>query len=599
MAALIFMSFPICTSDAAESSGVTPRRPSPAQHAPSIVDNTYHVDWNNIDMLVTNHGSFAYDLQRGNPGFIYPRGSTKTAVFAAGPWIGAKVNGQVRVALGEYSQEFVPGPMVNGTFQTDSPRFKNYKIVYNNTTSEDYLNWPADQGAPVDSTGAPALLGQAMIWSVYNDADPAMHTNVSGSTQPLGIEVQQTTFAFNRPGPIANIIFVGYKLINKGGNTLDSMFVSSWSDPDLGFALDDLVGCDTTLSLGYVYNSTNNDAVYGARPPAVGFQFLRGPVISPGAPGALDTMGLTSFHKYIGGTDPQTSVETYNFMNGLNADGSRVINPLTSQATKFQVSGDPVTQTGWLDSYPTDRRLMLSTGPFTMAPGDSQEIMTAILVGQGTDRLSSISNLRIAAETAEQLYKGGFSLRPQTVSAVLLDARAEPGLVRLTWTSTASSNSSFSVFRRDATSDWVGIGVALGGAAGRIVYEDRSAIGGRSYAYRLLVRDAYEEYTTEEVWIDVPEALPKALRLDTPRPNPARGNVYFAYTLPSSGRVRIALHDASGRLAALIDDSVHEAGMNVTPLNLRDGAKHIPSGVYFAVLESGRERRVQKLVVAR
>jgi len=141
--------------------------------------------------------------------------------------------------------------------------------------------------------------------------------------------------------------------------------------------------------------------------------------------------------------------------------------------------------------------------------------------------------------------------------------------------------------------------MALEDAAGRLVYEDTSVLGGRTYAYRLLVQDAFGEYTTEEVWIDVPEALPKSVRFDTPRPNPARGTMYFAFTLPSSARVRLALYDASGKLAALIDDSVHAAGLNVTPWNLRDGAKYLPSGVYFAVLESGRERRVKKLAVAR
>jgi len=504
--ALLFLAIHVCTWGAAEGNAVPPRHPSPAHHAPSIVDNTVHMDWNNIDMLVTNHGSFAYDLARGSPGFIYPKGSGRTALFAAGPWIGAKVNGQVRVALGEFAQDFVPGPMVNGTFQTDSPRFKNYKIVSNDTTSFDYLNWPADQGAPVDSTGAPALLGEAMIWSVYNDADPAMHTSVAGSTQPLGIEVQQTTFALGHSGPIANIIFVRYKLVNKGGNTLDSMFVSAWTDPDLGGSQDDLVGCDTTRSLGYVYNSTNNDDVYFTRPPAVGFQFLQGPVIPTGTPGVYDTLGMTSFNKYIGGTDPQSALETYSYMKGLNRDGSPVINPLTSQATKFPVSGDPVAQTGWLDSYPADRRFMLSTGPFTMAPGDSQEIITAILVGQGSDRLSSITDLRRAAALARQVYEAGFP----------------PG-------------------------------------------------------------------------VPIPN-VPPTVRFDVPRPNPARGTLYFTYTLPSSGRVRLALYDASGKLAALIDDSVHDAGPNVTPWTPREG---LPSGVYFAVLESGRERLVKKLVVAR
>jgi hypothetical protein len=169
--------------------------------------------------------------------------------------------------------------MANGTFQSDDARFKNYKIVRGDTASADYLNWPADLGAPIDSTGAPALLGDAMIWSVYNDADPNAHSNFAGLTTPLGVEVQQTTFAFNRAGGLGNIIFVRYELINKGANQLDSMFVSAWGDPDLGGFTDDLVGCDTTRSLGYAYNATNADAQYGSKPPAVGFEFFRARVV--------------------------------------------------------------------------------------------------------------------------------------------------------------------------------------------------------------------------------------------------------------------------------------------------------------------------------
>ena len=124
-------------------------------HAGAIIDNSTHMDANNLDMVVTNHGSYAYDLLTGNAGLIYPKGSTKTAIFAAGPWIGAKVNGETRVAVGEYSQEYTPGPMAGGTFQSDLPRFKSYKIERGNTTSADYLNWPAQDGAPLDSLGNP------------------------------------------------------------------------------------------------------------------------------------------------------------------------------------------------------------------------------------------------------------------------------------------------------------------------------------------------------------------------------------------------------------------------------------------------------------
>ncbi len=438
----------LAASDAAAAvkPGVKPSRRAP-HRAAATIDNSTHMDANNLDMVVTNHGSFAYDLVTGNAGLIYPKGSTKTAVFAAGPWIGAKVNGQVRIAVGEYSQEFTPGPMAGGTFQPDNARFRNYKIVRGNTTSADYLNWPVDQGAPVDSTGAPpcgacapglapALLGDAMIWSVYNDADPTTHTNRAGSTAPLGVEIQQSTFAFNRSGALGNIIFVRFKMINKGGNQLDSMYVSAWSDPDLGGFTDDLVGCDTTRSLGYVYNATNSDQVYGSTPPAVGYDFFRGPIIPSGTPGVFDTLGMTSFNKYINGTDPGSSGETYNYMQGLNADGTPIIDQVTLQPTHFQVPGDPVTSTGWLDSSPADRRLQLSTGPFSMAPGDSQEITIAIIVGQGTDRLQSITDLKNKDDQAQIVFDLNFDI-PAPPPSPKVYAQELNKAARLVWDQTA------------------------------------------------------------------------------------------------------------------------------------------------------------------
>jgi len=288
--------------------------------APSIIDNGSRMDANNLDMVVTNHGSVAYDITTGNAGLVYPKGTTRTAVFASGPWLGAVVNGGLRVALGEYSQEFVPGPMRNGTFLPDAPSFRNWEIERGVTNSFDYLNWPVQDGAPVDGAGNPKLSGDDMIWSVYNDADPSLHTNSAGLTAPLGIEVRQSTFAFNRSGALGNAIFMRFQLTNKGFDQLDGMYFTFWSDPDLGGFTDDLVGCDTTRSMGYCYNATNADAQYGSAPPAVGYDLLRGPRVSLGG-GVYDTLGMTSFNKFINGTDPRSSVETYNYMQGLHADG--------------------------------------------------------------------------------------------------------------------------------------------------------------------------------------------------------------------------------------------------------------------------------------
>src|SRR5262249_6076894 len=151
--------------------------------------------------------------------------------------------------------------------------------------------------------------------------------------------------------------------INAGANTLNNMFVSLWADPDLGGFTDDLVGCDTTLSLGYCYNATNNDQLYGATPPAVGYDFFLGPIDKTTG----EALGMTSFNKYISGADPGASDEPYNYMRGGRPGGTPLTDPNGVGRTFFR-AGDPVTGVGWLDSNPADRRMLLNSGPFTMAP---------------------------------------------------------------------------------------------------------------------------------------------------------------------------------------------------------------------------------------
>ena len=435
-ALIVTLSAPDAMGAPRGSSGTAPRA-TKVRKAAQFIDNSGRMDANNLDMVVTNHGSIAYDLITGNAGLIFPKGSTHTAVFASGLWVGAKVAGEIRLAIGEYSQEFTPGVMRGGVAVADQDSFRNYKIVRGNTTSSDYLNWPWPHGAPLDSLGNPLLLGDATIWSVFNDADPGVHTNDAGSTEPLGLEVQQTVFAFNRAGPLGSIIFVKWKFINKGSDTLDSTFVSVWSDPDLGGFTDDLVGCDTTLSIGYVYNATNQDQQYGSTPPAVGYDFFRGPIVQV-SPGVYDTLGMTSFNKYINGTDPASAEETYNYMSGLKGDGTPIYvndDPL-QPITHYQVSGlNPGGVSGptnWLDSNPADRRLFLSSGPFTMAPGDTQEVVTAIIIGRGSDRIASINDMKSKDAIAQLVFDLNFDIPAPPPSPTIYAQALDKG-IRLIW----------------------------------------------------------------------------------------------------------------------------------------------------------------------
>ncbi len=430
--------------------GAKPKtRPTPVRTALAFDVDT-RINTNSIEMFVYNDGNFAYDnanILGKTDGLYYPKGSAKTAVYSAGIWIGAKVANGIRIAMAEYSAEFVPGPMSDGTFQPDQDAFRVYRVSPGDTpaSNPDYAAWPADQGAPVDIFGSPLITGDQMTWSVFNDADPAAHFNDAGGTQPLGVEIQHTVFGWNRYNALKNVYFMKYRIINRGSNYLDSTYVSIWSDPDLGNAADDLVGCDTLLSLGFCYNE-GDDNSYGHAVPAVGFDFLLGPRV-PSVP--TDTawidgvpypgyriLPMTSFNKYINGTDPTSSFETYGYMKGLTKDPmSQSMVPLTDptsfppDTTMFAVSGDPVTGNGWIDVSSADRRMMLNCGPFDMAPNDTQVVVVAVLIGQGNDPISSITALRQVDKAVQAAFDTNFaSLNPPndlTVYGRGFDQRAQ------------------------------------------------------------------------------------------------------------------------------------------------------------------------------
>ncbi|MBD3381739.1 MAG: hypothetical protein GF404_06040, partial [candidate division Zixibacteria bacterium] len=413
-----------------------------------ILDTRTYLDKNKLLAFIYNDGNFCYDnanVLGKTDGLYFPRGSKKTVIYASGLWVGAKVDGTTRMAVAEFSSEFVPGPMANGTYQDDQASFRVYKINRGDdaNNNSDYANWPANQGAPVDDLGNPALLGDQMCWTVFNDADPAKHRNTAASTAPLGVEIQESAFAFGRSGALGQVIFLKFLIINKGGNTLEDTYVSLWCDPDLGGASDDLVGCDTSLSLGYCYNDAGSDNTYGTAPPAVGFDFFQGPIVESDNPNdsakfrgewiqGYRNLPMTSFNRYINGTDPHSYSESYNYMQGLEPTGEPLVDN-NGDTTTYFFAGDPVTGTGWLDGNSADRRFMMSSGPFTMEPDDTQEVVAAICVGQGANRLSSITALRTVDLQAQTVFDQNFDI-PSPPPTPTVYTRGYDGKIDLVWT---------------------------------------------------------------------------------------------------------------------------------------------------------------------
>ncbi len=435
---------------AARGTGGNAAPVAPAQAR--TTDATQRIDINNLSMVVTNTGSFAYDKSGSTSGGLeFPKASGKTVVFAGGLWLGALVNGAPRVTVSEYSDDYRPGAILaNG--QPDDPAKPEYKVykldrVYldgagavdvarRDAALADYNAGAVPHGAPpvaVRSDGSLSVVGDEMLWSVFNDDRSGPTPYLSSSALPLGIEVQQLTYAFHHPGALDNTIFIRYRIFNRGTELLSSAYVALWSDPDLGGFTDDLVGCDTTLGVGFAYNASNNDEQYGARAPCVGFDFFQGAKAVPELPGSR---GMTSFPRYRKSAEPRDSTEVYLYMQGMTFGGLPMIDPTTGQPTKFFAPGDPVTNEGWLDSFPSDRRLFMSSGPFNMAPGDSQDVVIGIVVGQASNRLTSIGAMKYFDAQVQAFFDGdgAFGSPP---SAPVIRATPMDGGVLLSWDASA------------------------------------------------------------------------------------------------------------------------------------------------------------------
>lgn len=462
------------------------------------VNNNY-LQVNNINAIFRSDGYFNYDKINfsSEAGFIWPvsANSRKTAIFTTGIFIGAKVNGQLRLAASMYNTHFTPGniPVVGqipGSTVCADPRFKAYQVALNdpalvnggsttkNAGGRDYLvnydawaSWPVDLGAPfVEVNGIdgyqPSFDGDRpgignstarpdeIIWFVFMDftnCTNGIHLSelsLPGGTPPIGVEIQQTSFAFLSPG-LTNMYFVKWKIINKSSDVWDSTYTAVSCDPDLGDASDDLVGCDSAKDIGFCYNFDNLDPIYGTAPPAVGFRYLQSPIVFTGNPNdtaklpygnlvGYKAIGLTAFNYFKNGGgqcdgDPDQAVNAYNFMRGTDGCGVTLINYVTGNPTKFKWSGDACARTGWIDSVESDKRFLQCSGPFTMNSLDTQIIVIGAFIEGGSDNFQSVCRLLETGEKVQTFYNSNFAAIPLPPAPQVSAVANGDGKITLYW----------------------------------------------------------------------------------------------------------------------------------------------------------------------
>ncbi len=435
---------------------------------------------NNIFLPYQNDGSTAENAQAyfPNPGIPVPPGFNKSFLFQGGIAASGYVNGKLRaswMAKASLIQEYQPGKWQMNPDDPDARFF-----IVNKTDgpgSPNYVNWQkaVELGAAfkdMDGDGIynpnidlPDILGDRTSWTVYNDGTDISVRTDGLQTDPLGLEVHQQVFAFARENELGNVIFFRYRVINVTDSDIDSMIFSIWTDPDIGEATDDLIGCDIDLSLGYCYNNGDDGdgtGPYGSNPPAFGIDFFQGPIVeSPGDTAyrflgpqfGVDTipnfrnLPMTSFTFYNNDPSGQTRfpspgnnvVIARRYQQG-GVDGNGVpIDPTVfgvggtaTTPPQYFYSGDPATGTGWRDNTEADKRFMVNTGPFQLAAGDTQDIVVAYVVGQlqqNGNAFTNVAELKRIDQTAQEIYNGNFFVagppQPPHVDIRTFDDRIE------------------------------------------------------------------------------------------------------------------------------------------------------------------------------
>ena len=84
--------------------------------------------------------------------------------------------------------------------------------------------------------------------------------------------------------------------------------------------------------------------------------------------------------------------------------------------------------------------------------------------------------------------------------------------------------------------------------------------------------------------------------LDPPYPNPTSEQLLFRYAAKYDGQVSLDVYDVRGRRVDHIAD--HSRGDGVIRAVVWS-ARNLPSGVYFALLRAGEERKARRIVITK
>jgi len=325
------------------------------------------------------------------------------------------------------SSNVVPAPFYSWPlWDTSSSKTFEHNYYFGDYISDVSMrNVASLQAQNIGKTPKPAMVSEEDIVNIYSDKDSTNNPEfVKGTGYPFGIDIQEAIYTWSY-GQYRDMIFVRYKVKNSSTDTLLDCWMAPAFDADLGtaggsydansYVNDSIVNLasdptmasqlrepyrsdPTKLNMGYQYRNPTKDLVNGHQYGMVGFSFLESTVVN-----MQGNIIANDDSEAMQGYGPNSLFQKK--QEGLvTCKNWTIMNDPTTQALRYDFisSGDHDKFNG----YYGDQRLMMATGPFTLAPGKSAEATIVITFAQAslTDPKKNFGALLLLTDLAHQVF---------------------------------------------------------------------------------------------------------------------------------------------------------------------------------------------------
>jgi len=255
-----------------------------------------------------------------------------------------------------------------------------------------------------------------------------------------------------------------------------------------------------------------------------------------------------------------------------NAAMSTIMNQFLSLLGPTWLSAIP--RSGTLDPGGAEN-VEVTIDAHDVAPGD----YTGDLLFQCNDPANPVTHVPVAVSIVDVT----------ATTLALVEARAETGIARLTWSSGDGSGRTTIVQRREAGAPWSQVGTVTADGEGYVRFADSDVTAGHTYGYRAGFAGSSE--FTPEVLVEIPAA---EFALHGPMPNPADPSLRVAFTLPDMTPATLELIDLAGRRLVVRDVGGLGPGRHVVALG---EGRPMPAGMYLVRISRAGRSLTSKVAV--